>query len=359
MRDLHPFPTYVPEQIALYQTDHLLTHEVCSFDPIAAHVVLQPDADVLAIDIGGDKIRGAIYSTGGGRFTKGAERVLQSKGGTGYLAFLESLAAEATARDLPVGISCATKMDGSTISRTVNLSHFLEAFRTGYGADFRNLFTGTLSVTNDTIAGLCGSAMHLLRQGMTSTHVAFVICASGLGGSVLADGKATHVEVAHVPIVDRLNPLSQDRPCGVEGRTFVCVERVAAARAGIEDLYWTRTGVARDGTTLGRLFERGDPLATMLYRSSALALAHATAGLTERYAFRESSRGVVVYHGGNLEIARYRAELRADLDRLPEFRSHIVFSRDLSENVCLDGAAVLAMYRGARRDDLERAGPTP
>ena len=357
MGDLRDLPRYVPEQIALYQTDHLLTHDVCPFDPVAAAATLQPSADVLAIDIGGDKIRGAVYSTGEGTFTKGTERFLQSKGGTGYLAFLESLAAEATSRNLRVGISCATKMEGSTISRTVNLSRFLEEFRTRYGADFRNLFTGSLSVTNDTIAGLCGSTMHLLRQGVASTDVAFIICASGLGGSVLTDGTATHVEVAHVPIIDSLNPLRQDLPCGVEGKTYVCVERVTAARAGIEDLYLKRTGLAWDGTTLGRLFEEGDPLATMLYRSSALALAHATAGLTERFSFHQSSRSVVVFHGGNLEVARYRRQLCTDLDRLPGFQSTVVFSRDLSENVCLDGAAVLAMYRGAHRDDSETSQP--
>ena len=358
MRDHHVLPTYVPEQIALYQTDHLLTHDVCRFDPAAAVAALQPSGEVLAIDIGGDKIRGAVYATGEGTFTKGSERFLQSKGGVGYLAFLESLAAEATSRSLPVGISCATKMNGSAISRTVNLPRFLEAFREGYGADFRNLFTGSLSVTNDTIAGLCGSTMHLMRHGVTSRDVAFVICASGLGGSVLKGGTATHVEVAHVPLVESLNPLRQVRPCGVEGKTYVCVERVTAARAGIEDLYLKRTGVARDGMTLGRLFEEGDPLATVLYRSSALALAHATAGLTERYAFPESSGSVVVFHGGNLEIARYRRELCADLDRLPGFRSRVVFSRDLSENVCLDGAAVLAMSRGTRRDDPPPPRPT-
>lgn len=344
MRDLPSLPAHVPEQIALYQTDHLLTHDVCRFDPAVAAGTLQPTAEVLAIDIGGDKIRGATYTIGEGRFTKRTERFVQSRGGAGYLTFLKSLATEATSRNLHVGISCATKMDGTAIGRTVNLPLFLQEFRRSYGADFRHLFTGGLSVTNDTIAGLCGSAMHLALPGATGNDVAFVICASGLGGSILKDGTATHVEIAHVPLVDSLNPLGQTRRCGVEGRDFVCVERVTAARAGIEDLYVRQTGVARDGMALGRLYEGGDALATSLYKSSALALAHATAGLTERYAFGESSRSVVVFHGGNFEIASYRAEVCTNLGQLPGFRSQVVFSRDLSANVCLDGAAVLAMY---------------
>lgn len=344
MRDHYSFPVHVPEQIALYQTDHLLTHDVCQFDPARAADALQTPSDVLAIDIGGDKIRGAIYAIGAGHFTKRDERFLQSRGGAGYLAFLESLAEEAESRNLRVGISSATKMDGSTISRTVNLPHFLEEFRCRYGADYRNLFTGQLSVTNDTIAGLCGSAMLLMNRGGVIQDVAFVICASGLGASVLKDRNAMHVEIAHVPLVESLNPLGQTRPCGVEGRDFVCVERVTAARAGIEDLYFTQTGDARGGTILGRMYEEGDALATVLYKSSALALAHATAGLAERFAFSESSPGVIVFHGGNFEIGKYRIDLGANLARLPHVHAQVVFSRDLSPNVCLDGAAILAAY---------------
>lgn len=347
MRDHYSLPSHVPEQIALYQTHHLLTHDICRFDPARAADALQSTGEVLAVDIGGDKIRAAMYGIGAGRFTKRTERFVQSRGGAAYLPFLESLAEEAQCRQLPVGISCATKMDGSTISRTVNLPIFLEEFRQGYGADFRNLFPGILSVTNDTIAGLCGSTMLLRDRGRNIQAVAFVICASGLGAAVLKNGSAIHVEVAHVPLVDALNPLDQTRQCGVEGRSYVCVERVTAARAGIEDLYFRQTGEARDGMALGQMFDAGDALASLLYTSSALALAHATAGVAERYAFPGSPHSVVVFHGGNFEIARYRNSVAANLTRLPGFRTDVVFSRDLSPNVCLDGAAVLAVYAGA------------
>ena len=336
-------PRHVPEQIALYQTDYLLTHEVCRFDPAVAAGKLRSEREVLAIDIGGDKIRSARYAIRDGTLTRRDERVVRSTRGAGYLAVLERLADEARAADLPVGISSATKMEGSVVTRTVNLPDFLAELTGRYGADYENVFPGRSFVANDTIAGLCGASTLLALAGVQTRHVAFIICASGVGASVVRDGTAIHVEAAHVPIVERLNPLGQTRPCGVEGRQYVCVERVAAARAGIEDIYRQQTGDAKDGIELGRRYEAGDPLATLLYETSALALAHAIAGVMERYAFAGAD-GVVVLHGGNFEIPRYREQIARSLDGLPHPPCRLVFSRDLSSNVCLDGAAIMAAY---------------
>lgn len=337
-------PLHVPEQIALYQGSHLLTQDVCRFDPVGAVNGLQISRKVMAIDIGGDKIRSAIYAIGSGNLAKVDEHVFQSRGGAGYLGYLEQLAHEVKAESLGVGISSATKLDGSAIRRTVNLPVFFEDFRQKYNADYRNLFTGRLFVTNDTIAGVCGASTRLALQGRELRDVAFFICASGLGASVLKNETAIHVEVAHVPLMDSLNPLGQTKPCGVEGKDYVCVERVAAARAGVEDLYLRQTGDAKDGMTLGKIYQEGDSLATLLYNTSALVLAHATAGVMTRYSFSASARSTVVFHGGNLEIAKYRDQLRRNLARLPCTQAQVVFSRDLSANVCLDGAAVLSVY---------------
>jgi predicted NBD/HSP70 family sugar kinase len=339
-------PRYVPEQIALYQTAHLLTHEVCRFDPVRAASGLQVEREVMAIDIGGDKIRSAIYRAGKGTLTKLDERIFRSRKGTGYLPFLERLAAEAAERDLRVGIASATKMEGSRITRTVNLPVFFEEMRQGYDADYARLFPGRAFAANDTIMGICGASTLLVLRGIGASHVAFVICASGVGASVIADGMAIHVEAAHVPIVPSLNPLGQTTPCGVEGRQYVCVERVAAARAGIEDIYRQQTGEAKDGVELGKLYEAGDALATLLYETSALALAHAIAGVMHRYAFPEGEGSVIVLHGGNFEIPRYREAIQCHLAEIPRARCHPVFSRDLSPNVCLDGAAITALTFG-------------
>ncbi len=341
-----PLPRYVPEQIALYQTGHLLTHEVCQFDPARAVAELQAEREVMAIDIGGDKVRSAIYRTGKGALQKLEERVFRSRKGVGYLRFLERLAAEAMERDLRVGISSATKMEGSRITRTVNLPVFFEEMRQGYDADYAALFPGRVFAANDTIMGICGASTLLALRGIAPSHVAFVICASGLGASVIADGTAIHVEAAHVPIVPVLNPLGQATPCGVEGRQYVCVERVAAARAGIEDIYRQQTGEAKDGVELGKLYEAGDDLATLAYETSATALAHAIAGVMRRYAFPEGDESVIVLHGGNFEVGRYREAIRSRLATIPHTRCRLVFSRDLSPNVCLDGAAITALTLG-------------
>ena len=335
-------PRHVPEQVALYQGGHLLTHEVCRFDPVQAVRTLHESRDVLAVDIGGDKIRSATYGIRDGHLTKGPEDVFQSRKGVGYLHFLERLAERAIARNLRVGISSATKLNGSIITRTVNVPVFFDELGQKYDADYENLFPGRSFVANDTVTGICGSSTHLALKGIDVRDVGFFISASGLGASVITDGMAIHVEIGHVPVVERLNPLGQTTPCGVEGRDYVCVERVTAARAGIEDLYRQQTGVARDGMTLGRMYEDGDELSTLLYETSALALSHAAVGIMERYAFAGSTNSALVFHGGNFEIGTYRDAVRRNLGRLPCPRAQVVFSRDLSPNVCLDGAAVLA-----------------
>jgi predicted NBD/HSP70 family sugar kinase len=347
---------FVPEQFALYQTDYLLTHPICPFDPVEARRRLGTRQEVLAIDIGGDKLRSAIYAIRDGTLDKRDEQVLRSKGGAEYLPVLERLAHEAEARDLRVGISSATKMEGSVITRTVNLPVFLAEFQDRYGADYTRLFGHRAFVANDTIMGICGASMRLALRGVDARHVAFVICASGVGASVIAAGTVIHVEAAHVPVVPALNPLGQTTPCGVEGREFVCVECVAAARRGIEDLYRQRTGEAKDGITLGAMYEAGDRLVTLLYETSARALAHAIAGVMARYAFPDSEESVVVLHGGNFEIGRYRDQVQHDLAALPHGRAQVVFSRDLSPNVCLDGAAVMAVCGEGVTGPQDRAG---
>jgi predicted NBD/HSP70 family sugar kinase len=321
---------------------------VCRFDPAVAARRIQTRQDAIAVDIGGDKIRGASYTLDAGTLARGDEHALQAKGGAGYLAFLEGLAADAVSRNLRVGISSATKMQGSVITRTVNLPVFLAEMTERYGADYSRLFPRRSFAANDTIAGVIGASTHLALQGTPTEHIAFVICASGMGASVIANGIATHVEVGHVPLVDTLNPLGQTTPCGVEGREYVCVERVTAARAGIEDIYRQHTGRSLDGVSLGRMYKADDPLATVLYEISALALAHAIAGLATRFGFPARGGGVVVLHGGNFEVARYRESVLRNLDALPGPRCRVVFARDLSTNVCLDGAAIAAIVDPAR-----------
>jgi predicted NBD/HSP70 family sugar kinase len=330
------------EQIAIYQTDHLLSAYVCAFSPQDALEKMQEPYEVLALDIGGDKLRRAQYTIEHGSLYKTDEQIFPSSKGKGYLAILEKIAEEANARKMAVGISTATKMDGSVITRTTNLDDFFAEFLDKYGADYAVLFPDRSFVANDTITGLCGSSTLLTSQGRDIAESLFVISASGLGAAVLKDDQTTHVEIAHVPVIPELNPLGQERHCHIEGKAYVCVERVAAARAGIEDLYFQQTGEKKDGVEIGALYEQGDCLATTLYDTSALLVAHATEGLRQRYHFSDS--GVVIFHGGNFEIGKYRQEVLRDMSAFSVSAEQIIFSRDLSNNVCLDGAAILATY---------------
>lgn len=336
-------PDYVPEQVAQYRDGHLMTHVVCRFDPVRAVDQLSRRRPAIAIDLGGDKLRWATYGFDAGILTRHDEQVFRSTRGQGYLGLLVDLARRVTAEDLPVGISSATKLDGSLIQRTVNLPIFFDEITRRYDADYRNLFQGRMAVVNDTIAGIAGASTRLALDHWAARDIAFFICGSGMGASVIKDGVAIHVEAAHVPLVAALNPLGQTASCGVADRDYVCVERVTAARAGIEDLYRRLTGDSLDGVQLAAGYEQGDWLASMLYETSALALAHAVAGVMDRYAFATEACAVV-FHGGNFEIPRYRDALVRNLGRMPRQAGNLVFSRDLSENVCLDGAAILAGY---------------
>jgi predicted NBD/HSP70 family sugar kinase len=343
MTDPGTLPTYVPEQIAHYLGDELLTHPALHFDPAAAAASLDEPREVIALDIGGDKLRRATYAIGSGELTLQEQEIHQGRGGAGYLAHLERYAAEARERGVPVGISSATRLEGSVITRTVNLPVFFEELQQRYRANYRALFPASSFVANDTVSGICGASTLLTQQGIDSSRAVFVICASGLGASVLHEGTAIHVEIAHVPIEDRLNPFGQAMLCGVPGKPYVCVERVAAARAGIEDLYHQQTGELRDGVAIGKLYEAGDPLATALYETSALAVAHATAGVMRRYGFEDGTP--VVYHGGNFELRCYREAIGRALREMPGAQPRVVFSRDLSPNACLEGAAIGAAWQ--------------
>jgi predicted NBD/HSP70 family sugar kinase len=331
-----------PGQIAIYQTDHLLSAYVCAFSPQDALEKMQEPYEVLALDIGGDKLRRAQYTIEHGSLYQTDEQIFSSSKGKGYLAILENIAKEAAARHMAVGISSATKMEGTIVTRTTNLDVFFAEFLENYGADYAVLFPERSFVANDTITGLCGSSTLLASQGRDIAESLFVISASGLGAAVLKDDQMTHVEIAHVPVIPELNPLGQERHCHIEGKAYVCVERVAAARAGIEDLYFQQTSEKKDGVEISALYEQGNGLATTLYDTSALLVAHATEGLRQRYHFSDS--GVVIFHGGNFEISKYRQEVLRDMSAFSVSAEQIVFSRDLSQNVCLDGAAILAMY---------------
>jgi len=335
-------PSYVPEQVALFQTNHLRRHDTLAFDPAQAALSMAAWSGVIAVDIGGDKIRTARSTFQGGSITHRDLRTLQANGGAGYLAVLQAQAAIAAETGFRIGVSSATKMVGSRIERTTNLPVFFDDMARAVGGDYARILPGKVDVVNDTIAGIIGSGTRLALEGLAVTDIAFVICGSGLGAAVIKNGRAVHVEAGHVPLVAALNPLGQATLCNLDGNDFVCLERVTAARAGIEDLYTRLTGDSATGMDLAGRWLQGERLPSVLYETSALALAHAVVGIAERYAFRQDGTGVVVLHGGNFEIARYRDAVLRNLAAMPNSKVRIVFSRDLGDNVCLDGAAVLA-----------------
>jgi predicted NBD/HSP70 family sugar kinase len=336
-------PNYVPEQVAQFQENELLSHRICSFNPNDAARKLQDPAEVIAVDIGGDKIRQAKYTIRDGQVVRGEEDIFTAKGGQGYLGYLETIAEEAISAGLRVGISSAGRIEGSVLTRTTNLPMFFEDFKAAYSADYSVLFEGNSFVSNDTITGICGASTLQVLGGQTVESMHFVISASGIGSSLLRDNELSHVEIGHVPVVEEFNPLHQTTPCGVEGREYVCLERIAPARAGIEEIYQQHTGERKNGIELAKLYNGGDELAAVLYETSAKLVAHAVLGVARRYDIVDSSHHTVVFHGGNFEVDKYRDAVAKGLHELPWQEPQVIYSRDLSQNICLDGAAIAAV----------------
>lgn len=335
-------PNHASEQVALYQTDHLLTHPVVGgFDPELVQNRATTRPEVIAIDLGGDKLRIATYTQSHDRLTLASEVVHRVAGGAGYLDILRYVAEDARIRRVPVGISAAVRLEGSVVVRTTNLQSFHQDLDAGYGSDFRRLFDPATVVVNDTAAGIVGAAIHLTIRSEQFRNIAFFICGSGLGASVIDGDTVVHVEAAHVPLVDALNPLQQTVHCHVDGKDFVCLERVTAMRAGIELLHESLTGERVSAENLAMRADAGEKLPDALFETSATALAHAVAGVVERYGFVDDT--TIVLHGGAFESVSYRYRLIRRLKLIPmAAQPRVVFARDLSDNICLDGAAWLA-----------------
>lgn len=112
---------------------------------------------VMAIDIGGSKVTAATFVVRNSFLHKEIEslKILVKKSGEDFLPFLVTLAEEASAKSVPVGISTTGIVEGTylkTASRIPILSEQLQK----YERDFAKLFPTLSAVTNDAVAGLMG-----------------------------------------------------------------------------------------------------------------------------------------------------------------------------------------------------------
>jgi predicted NBD/HSP70 family sugar kinase len=342
-------PYLIPEQVEGFTFDALRAKRVRSFDSEAALRKLQTDDQktVVAIDIGGDKIVASSYDVHGGRLLQMNDvLVRRGDGGSGYLGVLEEVADLARRELLSVGISFAGVTDGTKLVAGPNLPALIAELHDLYGGDCANLFPA-VAVANDAEAGIMAGALEATKRYPDTRNIIYVINGSGLGGAVLKDNMIFAAEPGHIQAEARLNPFDQGKACGVLGATYVCVEAVAASKAGIEDIWFQQKGERLSGKEIAARYLAGDNIALDLYDNSALITAHVIKGIANAFGLLKSFDGTtVVGHGGIFQVPGYSERVRSILEKDLSFVPRMLFTKEFSTNTCLDGAAIAAVIGG-------------
>lgn len=341
-----PIPDLIPEQVACFTLDSLRARPVRNFNPLAMLSAMQIGGNRtsgIAIDIGGDKLVWATFEVAGDLLRLGDTHVSQGDGGAGYLEVLEELAETARRNALTVGISLAGPIDGTVVLASPNLPVFTAELHAQYSGDFANVFDA-VQVANDAEAGIMAAGLEAVRRYPHISNVIYLINGSGLGGAVLHNNLIFATEPGHVEVSARLNPFDQRKACGMLGSSHVCVEVVAASKAGIEDIWSRLYGKRLSGRYIAARYLNGDSVALELYDNSALVMAHVIKGFARAFSFPEDlNKTIIVGHGGIFEVPGYGDRLQSILATSLPYPPKILFTRDFSANTCLDGAAIAAV----------------
>ncbi len=339
-------PKLIDSQIAKFTIESLRAIRTRSFDPHATLHTLSATrgAGVVAIDIGGDKLIATSYNVRQGTLIQeGKPLVKEGTAGAGYIDVLEKVSALARTRLLPIGVSYAGPIQGSKVLAGVNIPVFMRDFQLRYNGDFANLHS-QMTLVNDAEAGVMAASLEAVRRYPAARHVIYVINGSGIGGAVLKDGAIYATEAGHIPAEGDLNSFGQQRPCGLLGATYVCLERVGASKAGIEDIWFQQREEKLTGKEIAAAYLAGDELALRLYESSALVTAHIVKGMAKALGLlREWDDTIVVGHGGTFHVPGYGDRVRSILEKDLSSETRMLFTNDFSSNTCLDGAAIAGM----------------
>lgn len=343
-----PVPMLNDSQLSRFTFESLRAAKTREFDPRTTLAALHA-ADgirVLAIDIGGDKMTaGAYVASQDNLVPDGAPLVKGGSGGAGYLDLLTDICRTARRDRVPVGVSYAGPTEGSKVLDGVNVPVFIRELGSRYGGDLLAL-SPDITLVNDAEAGLLASALVAARTYSDLRNVVYVINGSGIGGAVFSDGTIYATEAGHVQIEDALNSFSQRDECGLLGARHVCIERIAASKAGIESAWAKHRGAELTGKQISSAYLNGDRFALQLYDISAYLIAHVFIGIVQALQLpADWDSTVLVAHGGAFHVPGYgqrvRSVLTAHLHREPRF----LMTKDFSFNTCLDGAAVAAVGR--------------
>lgn len=340
-------PKLVDSQVAQFTIESMQAIRTRTFNP---HATLKSwsangKTEVVAIDIGGDKLIAASYIVGQGGLTQeGKPLVKRGTAGAGYIDVLEEVSSLARTKALPVGISYAGPVQGSKVLAGVNLPSFMSDFQSRYNEDFANLYS-QMTLVNDGEAGVLVASLEAMRRYPAARHVIYILNGSGLNCAALKDNTIVTSEAGHIPVEGSLNFFRQQKPCGLRGATHVCLEGVASSKAGLEDIWFQQRGEKLSGEEIAAAYLAGDELALRLYEGSALVTAHVVKGMANALGLlREWDATVVVGHGGTFQVPGYGGRVRAILEADLSSATRMFLTKDFSSNACLDGAAIAAMY---------------
>lgn len=341
-----PIPELMPEQVNAFTPDALHARPLAQFDPVATLETMQTQEGALvdAIDLGGDKALHVRYEVHHGRLLPvGDPAVHQSNNGVGYLDFLEGVSLRAVTDGVPVAVSFAGPTDGTVPTDGPNVRTFLAELTDRHGRDFARLFPTLKAVANDAVAGLMTGAVEARRWQLPARNVIYIINGSGFGGAVLQNGLVIAAEPGHVKVMEQLNEFGQERACSMFGQQFVCIERVAAGKAGVEALYEQTTGNAASGYEISAKYQAGETIPTELYANSALITAHAVAGIGEAYElWNRPGDTAVVFHGGIFHVPDYTRRVMQITGKYLGYTPPSLETHTFSAFACAEGAATAA-----------------
>lgn len=341
-----PVPRLNDSQMSRFALKSLRATKTREFDPRATLAALH-SADgtrVMAIDIGGDKMTAGTYVASDGKLVSdGVPLVKGGSGGAGYLDLLTEMCRRARSDRMRVGVSYAGPTEGSKVLDGVNVSVFIRELVSRYGGDFRAL-NPDITLVNDAEAGLLASSLVAARMYSDLQNVVYVINGSGIGGAVLKAGSIYATEAGHVQIEDALNRFSQRDECGLLGTRHVCIERIAASKAGIESVWARNRGTELTGKEIASAYLNGDCFALQLYETSTYLIAHVFMGIAHALGLLDAwDSTVLVAHGGAFHVPGYGQRVRSVLTAHLHRELSFLMTKDFSFNTCLDGAAVAGL----------------
>lgn len=341
-----PVPQLFPEQLTKFNKESVSAKGVRVFNPRTLYqsIKISPGKEVVAVDIGGNKIAAATYKVSEGRLWQiDTPKELKSTNGSGYLGFLEEVLEESEKKELPVGIAFPGAVEDNSVIDDPNVRNFTGELAMKYDSNFGNIYP-RVTVSNDCEAGLMAGAIHSIKNFPRADEVIFVVNGSGLNTAVLKNNQTFSMESGHIEIVEELNKFERKKPCLMFGNQYVCLERVGGGRAGIEDIWLEETKEKKRGQQIAESVLTGSDLALDIFDNSALIVAHMIAGVVKAFDLMQMDGATtVVCHGGIFKNLDYGARVKQIIDENIKVKANWLYTKDFTADASLDGAAIAAL----------------